>query len=47
MHYLHPRAVLLITLHQSLTRDPYIRGYIPRRLRACLEFHRTVIVYNG
>ena len=47
VHYLHPRAVLLVVLYRSLMSDPHVRNRIPRRLRTCLEFHRTMILYDG
>lgn len=46
VHWLHPRAVMLTALYESLTSDPAIRGHIPPRLRDLLEFHRTLIRYT-
>ena len=46
VHWLHPRAVMLTVLYESLTRDPHICNNIPRRLRGLLEFHRTMICYD-
>jgi hypothetical protein len=46
VHWLHPRAVMLTALYESLTSDPAIRGHVPPRLRDLLEFHRTLIRYT-
>ena len=46
VHYLHPRAVMLVTLYESLTGDPHICNNIPPRLLELLEYHRTLVLYD-
>lgn len=46
VHWLHPRAVMLQVLYDSLMADPYICNNIPPRLLDLLEFHKTMILYD-
>ena len=41
MHWLHPRAIMVTTLYDSLVICPGM----PKRLRACLEFQKSLIRY--
>jgi hypothetical protein len=41
MHWLHPRAIMVATLYDSLVICPGM----PKRLRACLEFQKSLIRY--
>ncbi|EIE23845.1 hypothetical protein COCSUDRAFT_47030 [Coccomyxa subellipsoidea C-169] len=46
VHWLHPRAVMLQVLYDSLVGDPFIAPRIPPRLLDLLEYHRTLIFYD-
>ncbi|KAK9918884.1 hypothetical protein WJX75_007810 [Coccomyxa subellipsoidea] len=46
VHWLHPRAIMLQVLYDSLMGDPYIAPRIPPRLLDLLEYHRTLIMYD-
>ncbi|BDA46495.1 hypothetical protein COCOBI_08-5880 [Coccomyxa sp. Obi] len=46
VHWLHPRAVMLQVLYDSLLGDPYIAPRVPPRLLDLLEYHKTLIYYD-
>ncbi|EIE19526.1 hypothetical protein COCSUDRAFT_67679 [Coccomyxa subellipsoidea C-169] len=47
VHWLHPRAVMLQVLYDSLMGDPWIAPRVPPRLLDLLEYHRTLIFYDN